>query len=482
MISIHQLNYAKIQQEDYQKRLERAAMRDFFLERDHAQMENYLRQDLQKYYSDSGDIVKKLLVTLDEFIPAFLDKICVVYDQPPLIDIEQEEDPRNRKALKALLDEVGISQVFSDNLVKMKLHNTILAHVKYNEPLDRIYVENGYNVGTAKVWELPTFHLEAKVVAYPVILNNQGRWIVWDRLQKLHYWMTNEPKWDEESGLVIGDKYGFNSDKSLDAPDYWPWVIYRYRRHNDFWGNGMDSIIVLNRVINVLLTVVSDDSVRQTIRILILGFNPNGTPDGKGRIKTGMEHPIYPGGSYTGASEHASEILQATLVNEEIIHLVEDLSGLVASLHNVDNFIRRQLQQDLSGIAIRLKNEPLMRAWANDIMILRKYDLELVRNLVQVHNYHRPAKAIKESILESLTIDYQRPQVITDEKADFELEVEKWRNGVSNPVDYILNQNPEMTEKQARDYIRNNLKEFNDLFGLSGIESKPASVEENINQ
>ncbi|MCF7801086.1 MAG: hypothetical protein K9N34_03615 [Candidatus Marinimicrobia bacterium] len=482
MISIHQLNYAKIQQEDFEKRIERAAMRDFFLERDNTQMENYLRQDLKKYYSDESDIQKKLLITLDEFVPAFLDKICVVYDQPPIIDIEGDGNDKDRKDLKALLEEVGISQVFSDNLVKMKLHNTILAHVKYNEPLDRIYVENGYNVGTAKVWELPTFHLEPKVVAYPVILNNQTRWIVWDRLTEAHYWMTTEPKWDEESGLVIGDKYGFNTDSSLDAPDYWPWVIYRYRRHNDFWGNGMDSLVALNRVINVLLTVVSDDSVRQTIRILILGFNPNGTPDTKGSIKTGMEHPIYPGGNYSGANEHPSEILQATLFNEEIVQLVEGLSGLVASLHNVDNFVKRQLKQDLSGIAIRLKNEPLMRSWANDIMILRKYDLELVRNLVQVHNYHRPEKTINESILDALTIDYQQPQVITDEKAEFELEVEKWRNGVSNPVDYILNQNPEMSEKQAREYIRNNLKEFNDLFGLSGVESKPGSVEENINQ
>jgi len=482
MISIHQLNYAKIQQEDYQKRAERAAMRDFFQERDSAQMENYLRLDMKKYYSDESDIEEKLLITLDEFVPAFLDKICVVYDQPPIIDIEGDGNDKDRKVLKALLEEVGVSQVFSDNLVKMKLHNTMLAHVKYNDQLDRIYVENGFNVGTAKVWELATFHLEAKAVAYPVIMNNQTRWIVWDRLNKSHYWMTTEPKWDEESGLVIGDKYGFNADKSLDSPDYWPWVIYRYRRHNDFWGNGMDSLIALNRVINVLLTVVSDDSVRQTIRILILGFNPNGTPDTKGAIKTGMEHPIYPGGNYSGANEQKSEILQATLFNEAIVKLVEDLSGLVASLHNVDNFLKRQMQQDLSGITLRLKNEPLMRSWANDIMILRKYDLELVRNLVQVHNYHRPEQAINESILDALTIDYQKPQVISDEKADFALEVEKWRNGVSNPVDYIMNQNPEMSEKQAREYIQNNLKEYDKLFGLSGIESKPASVEENINQ
>ena len=136
-------------------------------------------------------------------------------------------------------------------------------------------------------------------------------------------------------------------------------------------------------------------------------------------------------------------------------------------MYSVDNILKANLTQSLSGIALRLKNEPILRQWKNDINIVRRADMEMLRKMIMINNYYRPDKQISESVLNELQIDYQEPKVITDDAEEYALEKEKWNDGISSPVKYIMRRNPEFTEQEAIDYIKQNLTEYNDIFSLS---------------
>jgi len=94
-------------------------------------------------------------------------------------------------------------------------------------------------------------------------------------------------------------------------------------------------------------------------------------------------------------------------------------------------------------------------------------DRDLLQTLVDVNNYHRePGRQISDGFLERVSVDYQEPRIVTDEKEDYELERAKWEDGTSSPIRYILKKNPEFNEDEAKEYIRLNLSDSNEITGV----------------
>jgi hypothetical protein len=400
-----------------------------------------------------------------------MDKICSVYNKPPIFKFEEMRDTPDIDKFNDLMEEVDIHHLMSDNITKMKMHNTILVHCKWNADLDKIIVENGYNVGTSYVYELPEYFYDPMIIAYPYIDdNNTERFVVWDKMRGLHYLMRELPKYDPQARDLIGEKFPIAEDSDMFVGDYFPWTVFRYRRQNSFWGNGMDSIVELIRSINILLTVLQDDTIREAIRILIMGFEPTGTKDIKGRIKTGIRNPIFSANAFSGDGQAPTQILSANLYTDDILKYIDNLVEMVSATYSVESVLKAQMKQDLSGIALRIKNEPLLRQWASDIMKVRNLDRKLIKSVVDCNNYHRPDNQINPDLLSSLVIDYQQPQVISDEASDYALAKQQMQDGVISVVDYIQKANPEMDRDQARDYILNNKAEFEELFGFSSDE------------
>ena len=464
--SVHAVNYSLIEKNQLADLQRRASIRDFFLEQDSVHIQGKLKEDLGKYYSDAKDLDDMKLITLDYFIPAFLDKICSVYNTPPIIKIDNEGQDQER--LEALFDEVDIKHLMADNMIKMKMHNTIMVHCKWVEDIDRLVVEQ-YNAGTSLVYELPEHFYDPMIVAYPFITDdNTQMYIIWDRIRGLHYFMTDTPIYDPISRDILGEKFSFGEEiNDMFVGDYFPWVTMRYRRQDSFWGNGMDSLIELIRSINLLLTVLQDDTIREAIRLLIMGFEPTGTKDIKGKIKTGLRNPIFSANAFTGEGGAPTQILSADLYTEDVLKYVDQLVDMVSATYSVESVLKTQLKQDLSGIALRIKNEPLLRQWASDIMKVTKNDLRLVEKLIECNNYHRPDNQINPSVMDTLIIDYQQPKVISDEKADYELAKMQMEDGVISAVDWVQRKNPEMSRDEAEQYIKDNIQEFDDLFGMS---------------
>ncbi len=476
----HQLNYSKIYTDNLQDRIVQAQRRDYFFDQDAAAIYQMLRQDLEPFFKDAQDLAELNPITIDQFVYAFMEKLCNVYDRQPVFQFKDGVTQVARERFSALMEEVRIHQVMHEQFMRTRLHNTTLATIKYSKMLDRLFVEGGYNIGNTMVVEHPEYMYEASLVAYETVAwNNKPAFIVWDREHNEHYATKDVPKWDPESRTVTSEKIAIPPGTGLTKPPIWPWVVYHYKLQNDFWGNGLDGLVQLARSINVLLTVLNNDSIRETIRILILNFNPAGTRGTDGTIKTGLTHPIFPESKVGNSVQPQAQVVSADLYTEQIVMLIEKLTDLVSSMHSIPNPLKSQLTDNLAGVTLRMKNEPLLQQWEKDQGTMRPYDMELVRCIVEANNFYRPAK-IDPAILDRLTIVYSDPSIVTDEKADLEVEQLKWQSGISSPVDYVLTKHPDMTSDEAEQMIRDNLAKYNELMGMKVNVTIPGN-EKNLN-
>jgi len=173
-----------------------------------------------------------------------------------------------------------------------------------------------------------------------------------------------------------------------------------------------------------------------------------------------------PGNAAPGAREDPkAQMVTAELYNEDIIKLVETLLDMISNMNEIDNPIKSDLKDNLSGIALRLRAEPKMQHWQEDIGRVRKPDKELLEALINVNNANRSDNKINLKVLAGLTLDYVEPNVVKDEDGEYKLERQKWADSLSNPIAWMQRTNPELSEQEARGIILANKVIVSDLQG-----------------
>lgn len=452
---------------------ESAALRNIFLSKDTQSIRDLLKSDLQPYM-DGADIRRIKLVTLDDFVPSFFDKLSYVYRTPPVFRLKKENKAVEEK-LNALFSEVQLTRIMHNNLIRMKLHNTFLNCIKYFEPKDKMYIDNSFDKSTCGVIPYLGYELDPAVV-YRRFLNTDENeyYVVWDEPNKDHYFTKDKPKFNPNTYKLEGDKLEQLEGFPDPGKAFFPFVTMRYEDQNyGFWQNGADSFIELVRIINMLLTVTSDDTVQETIRLLILNFKPVGTKGEDGYLKGGLRHPLYSAEPVLDGLNRTTpdgKLISAELYTDDIKTLIDMLIEIVSGLRGIGNILKADLEKNLSGVAIRLRNEPILNVWSKDIVIVRQQDLALVAKLIEGNNFYRPDKKINPDVINDLIIDYQRPALVTDESYEYEIERQKWQDGTSSPVEYVLRKNPELkTPDNAKKWIAENLKDFDEIYAAGGF-------------
>jgi hypothetical protein len=226
-------------------------------------------------------------------------------------------------------------------------------------------------------------------------------------------------------------------------------------------------------LVNLLYTVTGDDAIQETIRLLILNFDPTGAEGENGQLKTGLKHPLFAEGNMPGQDKTLSaQLVEANLYVDSIVQLIDDITDRIANINGISNVIKKEVESDLSGIAIRLKMQPMLDRHRKDQNVMKYPDLELIKTIVSVNNYHRPDKKVDESVLKDLQINYQTPEIIIDEKEELETEKAKWEVGASSPIEYVMRKNPNFTVEEAEKYIQDNLAIKNKLIPTTGSKFK----------
>ena len=467
-MNINQTNYELIKIEDYRRQREQAQYRDAFYEGDNHIIHTILKKDLAKYGISQEKINNTQLYGLDKFIKAFEQKISNVYDTAPLIKLDKGTAKEN-ELLGELLESVNINNVFNSNLEKIKLHNTIINQIKRIDT-GQIYIDNRLNIGNTFLYGND---YNWQVLMYETLIDNELYWYVFDKELKEHYFVISDS--DTPPNIVHKNTKRIDGtiiliDNDITAPAYNPFVIYRYDLQNDFWGNGNDALVDLIRLVNVLLTVTGGDNIRETLRVLYSNMNVSGTKNDVNRYETTMGSMLMPADNTLDRNvrDLKIQVTQATLYNTEVLQFIEAIITQVSMLHNIDNPIKEQLESNLSGIALQLKKEPLMRDWQRDITRMKFYDTQLIGQLIKINNIYNKGK-ISEN--KKVLIDYQTPKIVMDEAGDWELWKSKILENVVTPIDYLMKQNPELTYEQCLDKYNENKLLNEQLFGLNvGLE------------
>jgi len=467
-MNINQTNYELIKIEDYRRQREQAQYRDAFYEGDNHIIHTILKKDLAKYGISQEKINNTQLYGLDKFIKAFEQKISNVYDTAPLIKLDKGTAKEN-ELLSELLESVNINNVFNSNLEKIKLHNTIINQIKRIDT-GQIYIDNRLNIGNTFLYGND---YNWQVLMYETLIDNELYWYVFDKELKEHYFVISDS--DTPPNIVHKNTKRIDGtiiliDNDITAPAYNPFVIYRYDLQNDFWGNGNDALVDLIRLVNVLLTVTGGDNIRETLRVLYSNMNVSGKKNDVNRYETTMGSMLMPADNTLDRNvrDLKIQVTQATLYNTEVLQFIEAIITQVSMLHNIDNPIKEQLESNLSGIALQLKKEPLMRDWQRDITRMKFYDTQLIGQLIKINNIYNKGK-ISEN--KKVLIDYQTPKIVMDEAGDWELWKSKILENVATPIDYLMKQNPELTYEQCLDKYNENKLLNEQLFGLNvGLE------------
>jgi hypothetical protein len=463
-MNINQVNYELIMIEDYKRQREQAQYRDAFYEGDNYIIHTILKKDLAKYGISQEKINNTQLYGLDKFIKAFEQKISNVYDTAPLIKLDNGTAKEN-ELLGELLEDANINNVFNSNLEKIKLHNTIINQIKRIDT-GQIYIDNRLNIGNTFLYGND---YNWQVLMYETLIENELYWYVFDKELKEHYFVISDSDTPpnimrRNTKRIDGDIILIDND--ITAPEYNPFVVYRYDLQNDFWGNGNDALVDLVRLVNVLLTVTGGDNIRETLRVLYSNMNVKGTKNDVNKYETTMGSMLMPADNTLdrNVKDLKIQVTQATLYNTEVLEFIEAITTQVSMLHNIDNPIKKQLESNLSGIALQLKKEPLMRDWQRDITRMKFYDRQLIDQLIKINNIYNKGK-ISEN--KKILIDYQTPKMVMDEAGDWDLWKSKITENVATPIDYIMKQNPELTYEECLKKYNENKILNEQLFGIN---------------
>lgn len=450
----------------------KAKLRNVFLDMNNTVIRQVLVNDLLYYY----DNVRKLrLFTFDYFVRGFLERICQTHRSPIYFKISDVEETEKKKFID-LMNKVGIHPFLAEMDLRVRLHNTVIVKVSYNKSTEEITLNYTFDPSNCEVITFDGYTNEPKIIIRPHIDNGEKKWYVWDREVMAEYVLKEEPKIVD--GMITNERvYDFKEIS------YWPFVVYQYKPSCiDFWGSGYDSLVTFSRFMNFTYTYMNDDNIKNTMRMLMLNFIPQGTPSNPysliagsddlpdnqvtTEIKLGMDNPVY-GEVFTDRDAKA-ELIYGDLNGSQLIEIVEKLGEQLSTMHGIGNILKDESLEEVASVAMKLKMENTLKNWKNEIQIYRQYDRNLIEKIVEVHNAEF-TDSISDAVIDGLNIDYAQPTLVSDSKADHELAKMQWEDNISTKIDHIIRLNPELTEEDAKELLRRN-KELNQEFG-DGIES-----------
>ncbi len=481
----------------YANRVIMAARREAYFTGESGSIFDCLYEDLSRYVNGK-DLSRMRLITLDDFVPGFLKKIMDVHNNPVHFEYDKKKSLETKERFGDLINkELHFRRFVSRNNRRTKLHGTNLVYVRYNNRFDEIYLQYLHE-GNCWVLPYPDYVKKPAIVMYRRrVANDHYAYYVWNEVRKEHYWVKSDvtPGFkDDEIDLDIRpeDKLPIEGNDSIESPNYFPFVAYRYDDElNTFWCNGMDSLIEYSRTINTLLTITGDDVVQETMKLLLLNFNPlteGGTKDSSsGMLQTGMAHPFYPEDSGNQAPNVGdrkgldAKIVQGELYTKEVLSFIDGITQMICSLNNVENIVGESDMRRVSGEALKVKHQFLEKDWREDADLLEKFDKQLIEKIIQVNDVHRRQNKIGTDFLKNTSISYEKPVMPETELEKIQRAELGWKYGQDNPIKFYAKQNS-VDEDQAKEEVESNLEVTRNLIGRLTTLGMPNTMGEQVDE
>ena len=450
------------------------------------EIERYLLAALDKTYAPKD--INEMQLQFVNLTKKIINQMAVVYRDPAIrylvfeeknIKIEKDEEgievEVNKNEEKEIKLSVGYNELLqSDVNIQDKrahrlasLQNTILTMVSLNEKTGKIKYKTRpshlYNIDTDNDGRL----IEVSYSKY--YIGESGELeefrIFWtDDLMYMKDTSDNKmnlPKKDDARKLRSGDKNPFGVI---------PFALLTMEESEDGWGEGKNDIINVNEQINFLLTKLVNRDIVLGEGVFVgtnLELDKKGTEsEGETDIRASVSHPITVDNVLVGmvqpTLQHVSVNPQIRDVRETIDWYVMYVAGL-NGLRGADIISQIKDTSDYQKIMDAVDQMELRQ---DDIEALRNYERERYEITRAVNNSYVGTEIGNEFKLKDipnglvLRVDFadivihETPEDLRNQR-DWELP-----HGLSTEIDWLRQDNPDLTEIEARKIIEKN-KKFN---------------------
>jgi hypothetical protein len=436
------------------------------------------QQKQYEYYSgDSHQIEKRLVDALEitydpDDIPEMqlqwvnitekiINQMAVVYSDPAQRAI-MINDKINEDLTEYYLDIIpkNINTCDKEGHRLAKLHNTSLPQVKFNG--ERFE----YRVIPSHFYDVKHEYGIITELSYEKYFDEEWFAVYWT--EEEHY---RRDAFGNKTPLPDGD--GKNPFGVI------PYPVFRLKNSIDFWGEGQSDVVNVNEQINVLLTKLVNSDIIMGTEGTTFGVNldlhkKGEEEDGVKKIRTGRKHPVIVDGV---RSDMLQPSLQHISTDPHIIETRDAIDWYIKLIANFNglnpNAVLSQVK-DTSDFQKLMDAVEQMEVRKDDIEPCRIFEEERFEITKTMNNVLKDTPEGREAGLQeipedaTLKVDFAEVAVQTtpqDKRDDRD-----WRlaNNLITLIDILKEDNPDLTDKEAKKIIQDNKTANSTLGGKAG--------------
>jgi hypothetical protein len=450
----------------------------------------HVRRAMMKMFKQ--ETVNRMNVRVLNVVYRVVNKICMVYKQPPQRELNggtTAEVSQKTIAGKKTAEVVDNPDKENEQYQEMIASSTIANKAKEWHRLGRLF----NTVLVQPVWvpdpnEAGEGFMDFNVhtPAWCIVKSDQNDYL---RPESFYYprWVTIDGIeqqvlvfWDAKSHFYIdrvGNKRPLPDNPQMTNPyGLLPAAVLRFSEGIDFWGEGLWDLIDVTEEVAVQLSNLAYVGIFQGHgQAVAINMNlPQGTVIGPDRPLT-----VDNAG---GSAESATPSFSFAHPQADLKGLQDMIDWLLKDVQAIKGLAPESFSTQVrlaSGVAKMQDNMDIEELRQDDIAILQNFEEDLFEVMARIWNVHNPGKKIDEEADFSISFADQKVTKTAQEKVlerEFGL-----TNGTVSRLDIIMEDDPTLTDEDAREKLKQILaenKQWEDKYGLFGDEEpEPAPAQ-----
>lgn len=447
----------------YEQENERKEMQEkmyYYYNGDEDKVLEYLDEALLKTFDD--DSVSEFQKDYLNLTKKIIHETAVVYNEPPQREILTEGE-ENEELTEYYQNIFTIRSNSKDKKIHRygKLFNTAIMEIFFNKITEKI----DYKIDPPHLYTVipheEDYNRIGMIMYDKYFKNDKNK----DELYTVVWTETEHYRLDAQ-----GEKVAIEGNEEMINPyGVIPFVVYRTEEMPDFWGVGQHDITNANEIVNVFLTDLANGTLMSawgTPLFVNCGLDKKSSDredDEVKRLRVGPKHPISVDNVTTEMVAPRIEYVAHNAEMEAVMEIINYRIQLIANNKGLDPNIFSLEVKATSGFSKMMDRINQIEIRQDDLEPCKEFEHERYEVVKAVHNYEMTdVKGFKELPTESkLKVDFAEidlPQTIEEKWKERE---EKEKRSMATPVDWLMEENPDLTKEEAEEIIQNN-KEFLD--------------------
>jgi len=436
----------------------------FYYIGDRPQILNYLLIALKKTWDN--DTVGNMPKSMYNITKRIIDKLTIIYKAPAkrAIYIGGKYNKDWSNYYNGILP-VDVNKADKAAHRLAKLQNTVLPHITYDTKTQR-FKQKTISSSLFDVTPSSNDILEADIISYDKYLTNSDGDM---ELYKIVYTETEIYKEDSlgnKTSIYDGIKNPFG---------ILPFIVFRLRDYNDFWGQTESMLIEENEIINLLLTKLNyDDIILGTAGALFginLGKISQSVKDkyaetNSRTVKAGRSHIINVESEF---NDKPTPDLKYISTNPQISAVSDAIDWKIRSLALMYGLNPNSFSSSLkveSGFSRKVAMADEFELKKDDLDACLRYEqdrfniIRTMNNVLASGNYENTEKLKVMPEDAKLIVDFSDVDIPLDQSDLWLDRKEREARGMGTPVDWLMQDNIDITSREIAQEILNGNMEY----------------------